>query len=112
MSKPSAPSFRSEASPLCAASKTIFAVPAKADGFLDDSEADYVDTYAVSAICPMIDRYDTDGVLGAANGITQDGFAADSAVDIINAAVWVHCPRNWPLLVAIGDAAREDSSTA
>jgi hypothetical protein len=46
------------------------------------------------------------GVMGVANAITKDGFTADSAVDIINASVEDACPRNWPLLVAIGNAAR------
>lgn len=90
----------------------VAAAPADADGFLDDMEADYVKMYGSEAICPIIDKYRTDGVLGAAEGITEDGFAPDSAVDIINGAVWLHCPRNWPLLVAIGNSARADSTTA
>jgi hypothetical protein len=90
----------------------VAAAPADADGYLDDMEADYVNMYGSGAICPIIDRHRTDGVMGAAEGITDDGFAADAAVDIINASVWLHCPRNWPLLVAIGNSIRSDSTTA
>ena len=90
----------------------VAAAPADADGYLDDMEADYVNMYGHGAICPIIDKYRTDGVMGAAQGITEDGFAADSAVDIINRSVWLHCPRNWPLLVALGNAVRQGSTTA
>ena len=90
----------------------VAAAPADADGYLDDMEADYVTTYGDGTICPIIDRHRTDGVMGAAQGIQADGFAADAAVDIINASVWLHCPRNWPLLVAIGNAIRSESTTA
>lgn len=82
------------------------AAPAKADGQLSNDEIDYVLTYE-DAICSVIDKYhSTDGVMGVAEAIGNDGFTADSAVDIINAAVQDSCPRNWPLLQAIGRAAR------
>jgi len=83
---------------------------AKADGILDNSETDYVLMYGAAAICPVIDQYHSmAGVTGVARGITKDGFSLDSAVDIINASVQEYCPRNWPLLVAIGKAARGES---
>ena len=84
----------------------LLASPAKADGYLDGDEAAYAVTYGVGAICPVIDQYRRAGVLGVAEGIMHDGFAPDSAVDIINAAVSEFCPRHWPLLQAIGRAAR------
>lgn len=89
------------------------AAPAKADGHLDSSETDYVLTYE-GVICSVIDKYHSPGgVMGVAQAITNDGFTADSAVDIINAAVEDACPRNWPLLVAIGKAARaQNGATA
>lgn len=86
------------------------AAPARADGHLDATEADYVQMYGAGAICPVIDQYHSvAGVTGVARGITKDGFSLDSAVDIINASVQEYCPRNWPLLVAIGKTARGES---
>lgn len=93
------------------AAGVLAAVPAKADGILDNSETDYVLMYGADAICPVIDQYHSvAGVTGVARGITKDGFSLDSAVDIINASVQEYCPRNWPLLVAIGKAARGESA--
>lgn len=87
------------------------AAPAKADGVIDSSEADYVLTYG-STVCSVIDKYHSvGGVMGVAEAISDDGFAPDSAVDVINASVDTFCPRNWPLLVAIGKAARSNGAT-
>lgn len=83
-----------------------FASPARADGVLDATEADYATTYGSAVICPIIDYHGADGVLGALREIVADGFAMDGAVDVVNASVWAYCPRNWPLLVAIGNSAR------
>lgn len=89
----------------------FFAAPAKADGHVDDSEADYIFAYGKTAICPVIDQYHSfAGVMGVAQAITEDGFAPDAAVDIINGSVELYCPRNWPLLVAIGKAARGEAT--
>lgn len=83
-----------------------YSAPAHADGQIDRYEADYVTSYGF-AVCAVIDEYPTvSGVLGVMRGIENDGFAADSAVDIINASVDQDCPRHWPLLQAIGRAAR------
>ena len=80
---------------------------ARADGVLSDVEYAYSTVWGPTAICPVIDEYPTEaGVLGVAKGIVADGFTADSAVDIINEAVYDWCPRHWPLLQAIGRAAR------
>ena len=88
-------------------SVVLFSTTAKADGYLDDTETDYVLTYGHDAICPVIDQYHSAaGVVGVARAIVSDGFTPDSAVDIINASVQEFCPRNWPLLVSIGNAAR------
>jgi hypothetical protein len=89
-----------------------FSAPASADGYLDDSEADYVDTYGDGAICPFIDLHDADGVVAAVETIVDDGFAVTDAIDVVNASVWLHCPRNWPLLVAMGNAARSEGTVA
>ena len=84
-----------------------FSSPAQADGQLDDAEADFVATYGEGAVCPTIDEYhSTSGVMGVGEAIIDRGFSVESAVDIINASVWLYCPRNWPLLSAIGNAAR------
>ncbi len=87
-----------------------FSAPASADGYLDDSEADYVNTYGDGAICPFIDLHDADGVVAVVSTITDDGYSLSDAVDIVNASVWLHCPRNWPLLVAMGNAVRGEIS--
>lgn len=86
----------------------LVAGTARADGHLDSVEADYAQAYGAGAICPVIDGYGIRGVMGALRGIVADGFAPDSAVDVINAAVSDWCPRNWPLLVEIGEQARAD----
>jgi hypothetical protein len=84
-----------------------FSVPARADGVLSDTEQVYVELYGQSAICTTIDEYHSaSGVLGVAQAIADEGFANDDAIDIINASVWVYCPRNWPLILAIGKVAR------
>ena len=88
-----------------------YSAPARADGHLDRSEVDYVLTYGAGAVCPVIDEYhNAAGVAGVMRAIEQDGFSADSAVDIINTSVAEYCPRNWPLLHAIGNAARASSA--
>ena len=80
---------------------------AHADGFLSDTEQVYVELFGEDAVCTTIDEYHSaSGVLGVAAAITEDGFTPDNAIDIINASVWMYCPRNWPLLVAIGEVAR------
>lgn len=79
---------------------------ARADGKLDGIETDYAITYGPVAICPVIDKYPTPaGVFGVLRGIQGDGFAPDSAVDIVNASVYEYCPRHFPLLQAMGRAA-------
>lgn len=84
---------------------------AHADGYISHTEAAYINTYGAAAICPVIDEYHSSaGVMGVMKSIMSDGFTADSAVDIINEAVSEYCPRNWPLLVAIGDAARNNTT--
>jgi hypothetical protein len=83
-----------------------FSVPARADGVLSDTEQVYVELYS-SAVCQTIDEYHSaSGVLGVSQAIAEDGFANDDAIDIINASVSTYCPRNWPLIVAIGKVAR------
>lgn len=84
--------------------------PAKADGYLDEDEQAYGDMYH-SAVCSVLSKYHSyDGVLGVTSAITKDGFSADSAVDIVNYAVSEYCPSQWPLLVAVGRAARAGSA--
>lgn len=96
-----------------AAATVILAPAAHADGDLSPSEAAYVAAYGRDAVCPVIDTYHTPaGVIGVKMAIMKDGYTADDAVDIINASVVVYCPRNWPLLVAIGKAARAATAAA
>ncbi|MFV8173750.1 hypothetical protein [Mycolicibacterium peregrinum] len=94
-----------------AAALVTHAPKAHADGVLSDREAIYVLAYAESAVCPVIDMFpNVAGVTGVMNGIVDDGFTYDSAVDIINASVHEYCPRNWALLQRIGSAARGEQT--
>ena len=84
-----------------------FSTPARADGYLSETEQVYVELYGDAAVCTTIDAFHSaSGVLGIAEAITEDGFSASDAIDIINASVSTYCPRNWPLIVAIGKVAR------
>lgn len=88
----------------------VFAVPAKADGVLSDSEAVFVELHG-TIVCRVIDQYHSlSGVMGVAEAIRQQGFSTGDAVDVINASVQEFCPRNWSLLVAIGRAARGETA--
>jgi hypothetical protein len=83
---------------------------ARADGYISDTECAYINTYGASAVCATISQFPTEaGVMGVAQGIIQDGFTADSAVDIVNASVSEFCPSHWPLLQAIGAKARGET---
>lgn len=87
----------------------LFGPEARADGVVSDAEFAYIQTYGASAVCPTLDRFPSEaGVMGIASGIMDDGFAPDSAVDIINASVSNFCPKYWPLLQAIGAQARAE----
>ena len=87
-----------------------FSSPARADGTISAGEADYIELYGQGVVCPVIDRYHSiPGVMGVVSAIVDDGFSEDNAVDIINASVDTYCPRNWPLLQAIGRAARAET---
>lgn len=89
-----------------------FASPAKADGYLDDDELVYAEMYG-PAVCSTLDEYrSVGGVMGIAEVIVEDGFAPDSAVDVINASVQAYCPEHWSLLQAIGKAARASNASA
>ncbi len=87
-----------------------FASPARADGMLSTDEQVYVEMYG-GAVCSTLDEYPSyGGVLGIAEVITDDGFAPDDAVDIVNESVLNYCDQHWPLLQAIGRAARAGTS--
>lgn len=82
---------------------------ARADGYLSDTETAYITAYGAGAICPTIIEFpSTAGVMGVMEGIHQDGFSYGDSVDVINAAVLAYCPAEWPLLQAIGRAARAE----
>jgi hypothetical protein len=42
--------------------------------------------------------------------IVEDGYPLDSAVDIVNASVYLYCDQYMPILQAIGRAARAGGS--
>lgn len=83
-----------------------FASPARADGYLSTDEQVYVEMHG-GAVCTTLAEYPSyGGVLGIAEAISEDGFAPDDAVDVINESVLNYCDQYWPLLQAIGKAAR------
>ena len=85
----------------------LLASPARADGILDPDEQVFVELYGAKAICHTLDSYaSVAGVMGIADAIVEQGFTYDSAVDIVNASVEIYCAEYWPLLQAIGRAAR------
>ncbi len=87
----------------------VFAPAAHADGYLDDDELVYSELHG-QVICDVItDYYGLSGVLGVHQAIMDDGFTADSAVDVLNFSVHEYCPENWRLLVAIGKQFRTAS---
>lgn len=89
-----------------------FAARANADGYLSDVEKAYVYAYH-DAVCLTLDEYPTGaGVMGVVSAIMDDGFYADDAVDVINAAVGNYCDRHWQLLVNVGKAARGERIAA
>ena len=82
------------------------AAVARADGQLDPAELDYSTRWA-DGICGALDRDHTESeLLNIASVIMADGYSADSAADIVNFTVGEWCPRNWPLLVNVGNAYR------
>lgn len=84
----------------------LLATPAKADGYLDMDETIYVEAFA-GAVCATLDDYPSlAGVMGIVQAIQEDGFTADNAVDIVNSSVANNCDEYWPLLQAVGRAAR------
>lgn len=85
----------------------LLATPAKADGMLSTDEQVYVEMYGGAVCATLSDGYATyAGVMGIAEAIMADGFAPDDAVDVVNASVSMYCDEYWPLLQAIGRAAR------
>jgi len=92
---------------------TYFASPARADGTVDEDEAVFVEVYGQGAICTTLDDYPTAaGVVGISNAIVEQGYTRDSSVDILNASVMLYCDQHWPLLVAVGKAARAGSGAS
>lgn len=91
-----------------------FASPAKADGTLDETEQVWVELYGEQALCATLTEYRSlSGVMGIYDVLTTDeGFTPDNAVDILNASVQAYCPHHWPLLQAIGKAARDANGSA
>ena len=89
------------------AGTVLASAPAKADGILDADEQVFVELYGEKAVCHTISAFNSvAGVIGVADAIVEQGFTYDSAVDIINASVETYCDEYWPLLQAIGRAAR------
>ena len=88
------------------------AAVARADGFLDEDEQVFVELYGEPAVCATLTEYRSlSGVMGVTEAIIDEGFPPDGAVDILNASVQAFCPQHWPLLQAIGRAARAQNDT-
>jgi hypothetical protein len=84
---------------------------AHADGLLSRSESDWVSSYGAAVVCPVLADYPSaGGVLGVGEFLIEQGFAPDSAADIVNASVSAYCPEYWPLLQFVGEQARRQGS--
>lgn len=80
---------------------------ARADGIINATEAAYVNSYGWSVVCLPINKFPTPAMVATVvSAVMADGFPPDSAVDITNASVAVHCPQNWGLLELTGEIAR------
>lgn len=76
---------------------------ARADGIINATESNYIATYGDFVVCASLDGAPTPTtVLAVASAIMEDGFATDSAADIIVASVALYCDEYWPLLQRIG----------
>lgn len=82
---------------------------ARADGTASLLEQKYAQEYA-GTICAYLDdpanRDDLSIVAIVPFLMNKTGFKADSAIDILNYSVQEYCPRNWQLLVDLGNRAR------
>ena len=93
---------------ICVATAAV----ARADGYLNEDEQVFVELYGEDAVCATLTEYRSmAGVMGIAEVIVEEGFTPDGAVDILNASVQAYCPQHWPLLQAIGKAARAQNGT-
>lgn len=83
------------------------AAPAKADGIINQTEAEYILNGGAGMVCDALDTSpSTDMVFKLIAAIYEDGFSGDNAADIINASVGEFCPEYWDLLVQ----AREEAT--
>lgn len=84
---------------------------ARADGVLSASEAEYVATYGEFIVCAQLSASPTpETVMAVVANIMSDGLFGDSAVDVVNASVAVHCDELWPLLQRTGQIARGEAA--
>lgn len=92
---------------LLAATVAGAALAAPAVARADKLDTDvYVLLYG-DVVCSVIDSYPSaGGVAGIIKDITDEGYSAADTAEIINQSVLTDCPRHWPLLVQIGNAAR------
>lgn len=80
-----------------AAAVTFGTGVAKADGVLDRAEQWDGDEFAM-IYCSTLDDYPTvGGVAGVLDGIREDGFDQDSAIDVLGYTIGKYCPRHNPL---------------
>lgn len=82
---------------------------ARADGTASLLEQQYAKEYA-NTICAYLDdpanRDDLSIIAIVPFLMDKTGLKPDSAVDIMNYSVQEYCPRNWQLLVELGNRAR------
>jgi len=66
-----------------------------------DTETDLAAILVGDAVCTTLDTYPTtDGVLGVALALMEEGWSGEEAGAVIGAAVIRDCPRHVPLLTA------------
>lgn len=80
---------------------------ARADGIINATESAYIANYGEFVVCAPINGLPSPAtVLAVVGAVVEDGFAPDSAVDIVNGSVLAFCDQHWSLLQRVGQMAR------
>lgn len=93
------------------AAAVFYSVPADAEPGpqLTSAEVLFADHGGAVGVCEIFDQYGLTAqtAVRAIRAVASvGGFPLIDSAQIINYSVYVYCPRHWPALVAIGNAAR------
>lgn len=80
---------------------------ARADGVLNATEIDYINTYGLSVVCMPLNKFPTPSMVAVVvKAVLEDGFDPGNTADVVNGAVLMLCPQHWGLLTVTGEMAR------